>query len=332
MNTEKPYRTLLYYCYTPIADPELFREEHHLFCLSLNLRGRIIVASEGLNGTVSGLAADCESYMAAVKADPRFAHIDFKSEATDEHTFTKLHVRVKPEIVHSELFHIDPNAKTGVHLSSEEFLKMKDQEDVVLLDVRSNYEHSVGKFKNAVTLDIENFRDFPGKITELEHLKNKKVITYCTGGIKCEKASAFLLEQGFENVYQLHGGIIKYGIEAGGEDFEGKCYVFDNRVVADVNTVNPTVISKCCVCGTASDRMVNCANPECNEHLPMCEACGEKMQGACSQACMEHPKKRPYDGTGYYQKNTIAYDPYQNARRLAREKRLHAQQLAYSPE
>src|SRR5690606_39433375 len=99
-------------------------------------------------------------------------------------------------------------------------------EDVVILDVRSNYEHNVGKFKNAITLDIENFRDFPSKVNELKDLKGKKVITYCTGGIKCEKASAYLLEQGFENVYQLHGGIIKYGIEEGGEDFEGKCYVF----------------------------------------------------------------------------------------------------------
>jgi UPF0176 protein len=150
------------------------------------------------------------------------------------------------------------------------------------LDVRSNYEHEVGKFKNALTLDIENFRDFPEKVKELEHLKGKKILTYCTGGIKCEKASAFLLEQGFENVYQLHGGIIKYGLEAGGEDFEGKCYVFDNRINADVNKVNPKVISKCHVCETNCDRMINCANPVCNLHAPICEKCGWELDGACS--------------------------------------------------
>ena len=145
---------------------------------------------------------------------------------------------------------------------------------------------------------------------ELAHLKNKKVLTYCTGGIKCEKASAYLLEQGFEDVYQLHGGIIKYGMEAGGEDFEGKCYVFDNRIAVEVNTVNPTIVSSCHVCGTASDRMVNCANPTCNEHLAICESCGWELEGACSTTCKENPDKRPYDGTGYYQKHSNGYNPY----------------------
>jgi UPF0176 protein len=187
---------------------------------------------------------------------------------------------------------------------------------VVLLDVRSNYEHHLGKFKNAVTLDIENFRDFPAKVDELESLKDKKVITYCTGGIKCEKASAFLLEKGFKNVYQLHGGIIKYGIEQGGEDFEGKCYVFDNRVAVDVNKVNPVTISTCYVCGTRSDRMVNCANPECNNHVPLCENCGWAMEGACTDACKAHPHKRPYDGTGYYAKQLNGYDPHRSIPRL----------------
>lgn len=311
----KPYNILLYYCYTTIDDPEQFREEHHLFCLSLDLRGRIIIAGEGLNGTVSGLKTSCEQYMQAVKSDPRFAHIDFKVEESEAHTFQKLYVRTKPEIVHSGLTHIRPQEKTGIHLKPTEFKKIKDQEDVIVLDVRSNYEHKIGKFKNALTLDMENFREFPEKIAELEAYKDKKIITYCTGGIKCEKASAYLLEQGFKEVYQLEGGIIKYGIEEGGEDFEGKCYVFDNRVVTEVNTVNPKVISTCFVCGTISDRMVNCANPECNEHIPICESCGWEMEGACSETCKQHPQKRPYDGTGYYQKELNGYNPYLNVSR-----------------
>jgi UPF0176 protein len=111
-------------------------------------------------------------------------------------------------------------------------------------------------------------------------------------------------------VYQLHGGIIKYGMEAGGEDFEGKCYVFDNRVAVDVNKVNPKVISTCHVCGTPDDRMVNCANPVCNLHVPICEKCGWELEGACSSECKEHPEKRPYDGTGYYQKEMNGYNPF----------------------
>jgi len=311
----KNYSILLYYCYTHIEDPESFREQHHLFCLELNLRGRIIIASEGINGTISGTKEACDHYMKTMKADSRFASIDFKIEEYNQHAFAKLHVRVKNEIVHSGLEHINPTEKTGTHLEPEEFKQLKDQEDVILLDVRSNYEHNVGKFKNAVTLDLENFRDFPDKIKELEKYKDKKIITYCTGGIKCEKASAYLLEQGFENVYQLHGGIIKYGIEEGGEDFEGKCYVFDNRISVDINKVNPTIASTCYICNTLCDRMINCANAECNLHTPMCEKCGWEMEGACSEKCKNEPTKRLYDGTGYYQKKPNGYDPYKGLKR-----------------
>ncbi|MET4105071.1 rhodanese-related sulfurtransferase [Hymenobacter sp. UYP22] len=305
------YLVLLYYCYTPIDNPEQFREEHHRLCLSLNLLGRIIVAAEGLNGTVSGRRADCEEYMRLIKADPRFAALEFKVEEAPAHTFQKLHVRVKSEIVHVGLPHIKPYERTGIHLSPTEFRDLKDQQDVIVLDVRSDYEHSLGRFKNAVTLDIENFREFPEKVQELEQYRGKKILTYCTGGIKCEKASAFLLEQGFEDVYQLHGGIIKYGLEAGGEDFDGKCYVFDGRVAVDVNSVNPTVISRCHHCRTPSDRMVNCANPHCNAHVPLCETCGAQLEGACSTTCQQHPDKRPYDGTGTYPKVSNHYNPEQ---------------------
>lgn len=306
------YQVLLYYCYTPIENPEQFRDEHHRLCLELGLLGRIIVAHEGLNGTVSGTRENCAAYRTAVLADPRFAALEFKVDEVPAHTFQKLHVRVKPEIVHSSLRHVRPQQQTGQHLSPLEFKALKDRDDVVVVDVRSDYEYNLGRFKNAVTLDMENFRDFPDRAERLKEFKDKKILTYCTGGVKCEKASAYLLELGFENVYQLHGGIIKYGIEAGGEDFEGQCYVFDNRVAVEVNRVNPTVISRCQGCQQPSERLVNCANPHCNAHLPLCESCAEQQQGACSLACAVHPDKRPYDGTGAYPKRSNHYQPGQS--------------------
>lgn len=299
------YNTLLYYCYSPIANAEQFATDHLNFCKSLGLVGRIIVADEGLNGTVSGTVEACKTYMEHVHADERFAKTEFKIDEVNEPSFIKMHCRYKSEIVHSGLRDksiIDPNKQTGKYLEPKEFAEMIDQEDVVVVDVRSNYEHNLGKFKNAITFDIDNFRDFPDQINALAQYKDKKIMTYCTGGIKCEKASALLLHHGFKDVYQLHGGIIKYGKEAGGKDFEGKCYVFDNRIAVDVNSVNPKIISTCYNCGTTTPKMINCANPECNEHITQCDDCGDKLQGCCSEQCTTHPRKRPYDGTGYYVK------------------------------
>ncbi len=232
----KAFQTLLFYQYTPIADPEFFAAEHQRFCEKNGLLGRIIVASEGLNGTVSGTVLQIRKYKDHLRCMPAFANLEFKIDEVDAPSFERLYVRVKPEIVHSGLTGdklIDPNRRTGIHLKPEEVDQMLGREDVVFLDVRSNYEHEVGRFRGARTLDIDHFRDFPARIAEIEDLKDKKVVTYCTGGIKCEKASGFLLEQGFKEVYQVEGGIVKYAKETGGSGFEGKLYVFDNRVVGN---------------------------------------------------------------------------------------------------
>ncbi len=301
----KPYQTLLFYKYTRIPDAAEFAQQHLAFCERLGIVGRIIVSEEGLNGTISGTVVQCKKYMDQVTGNALFEGIDFKVDEVDTPSFERLYVRVKPEIVHSSLRGIelvDPTETTGIHLKPHEVLEMLDDEDVVFLDVRSNYESNVGRFKNAIALDIDNFRDFPEKLKEIEGLKDKKVVTYCTGGIKCEKASGYLVKNGFKNVYQVEGGVVKYAKETGGKDFEGKLYVFDNRVVVDVNNVNPSVISTCKICGTPSAHMVNCANAVCNEHFVLCETCGWKMEGCCSEACMQAPGKRAYDGTGYYQR------------------------------
>ena len=308
------YQILLFYCYTKINNPEKFREKHHFFCIENNIRGRIIISSEGINGTVSGKIEDCEKYMNNFKKNKLFKNLEFKIDNYNSNTFQKLHVRLKNEIVNSGIKNIDVTKETGKYIEPSEFKEILNNEpkDTIILDVRSNYEHEIGKFKNAITLDLENFRFFSDKIDEIEKTidKSKKVITYCTGGIKCEKASSFLIKKGFKNVYQLHGGIIKYGIEEGGENFHGKCYVFDNRIVKDINKINPTVISKCLVTGEKTDRMVNCANAECNKHFPLSEKGAEKFKGCCSKECMLSPKIRKYDGTGFYQRKMNGYNPY----------------------
>jgi UPF0176 protein len=299
----KNYLVLAYYYYTPIQNPEEFTAQHLKYCKEIGLRGRIYIAQEGINGTVSGTKEVCELYMNNLKADSRFSGVEFKIDEHSGHAFNRMHVRTKTEIVHSGLRDpnvIDPNKQTGKHLRGDEFLTLKDREDVVILDVRSNYETRLGKFKNSVTLDMENFREFPEKIAELEQYRDKTIVTCCTGGIKCEKASALLLKEGFKDVYQLHNGIIGYAKDTGGKDFDGVLYVFDGRVSVPVNEVNPTAIAACTRCGTATIRSLNCANVDCNEQFSMCEPCAEEMEGACSTECKVAPGKREYNGTGYY--------------------------------
>lgn len=299
----KNYLVLAYYYYTLIEQPDEFTAQHLKYCKEIGLRGRIYIAHEGINGTVSGPKEICERYMNDLKADPRFSGIEFKADEHDGHAFNRMHVRTKTEIVHSGLRDpkvIDPTKETGKHLRGDEFLALKDREDVVIVDVRSNYETRLGRFKNSVTLDIENFREFPEKIAELEQYKNKTIVTCCTGGIKCEKASALLIKEGFKDVYQLHNGIIGYAKDTGGKDFDGVLYVFDGRVAVPINEVNPTAIATCSKCGTPTTRSLNCANVDCNEQFNMCESCSEEMEGACSIECKVAPGKREYNGTGYY--------------------------------
>lgn len=298
------FEILLYYKFVPIPDPEQIREEQFAICESLGLKGRILVAKEGINGTVSGPFAKTLAYRQFMETHPVFQGIEFKIDKAEDHSFLKLHVRVKDEIVRFEVDGVDPSADTGPYVEPEEFREVLKQaetdENIVILDARSNYEHRVGKFKNAITFDIDNFRELPDKLDEMESLRGKKIYTYCTGGIKCEKVTAWMRQEGFEDVYQLHGGIVRYGKEAGGEDFEGSCYVFDQRVVVPVNSVNPSVAGNCRLCSNSTEKMINCANPACNEHFLICDNCADELEGCCSIECKENPRRRIYDGKGYY--------------------------------
>ena len=294
------FQILLYYRYNPIPDAEAFTEEHRAFCEELGLHGRILIGDEGINGTVSGPTASTERYMEALRADERTSGIEFKVDPGEEHVFPKLSIKYRPEIVTLGLDgekDIDPNALTGKHLSPKEWEKAMQEEGVIVLDGRNNYESAVGRFKGAICPDVENFRDFPEWIREnLADQKEAKVLTYCTGGIRCEKLSGLLLQEGFQNVSQLDGGIINYGKdpETQGKDFEGLCYVFDERVVVESNfTDTRTVISRCWKCDEPSPRYRNCAWPKCNRQFFLCESCEENVNRFCCEACEEGAKQDP---------------------------------------
>ena len=208
-----PYMVLLYYKYVPIANPERFVEDHRLLCQQLGLKGRILVAEEGINGTVAGEVGPIQQYQAALRSDQRFADLEFKISSGDASTFPKLMIKVRKEIVTLGLKEdVDPNENTGTHLSPESWKQMIDEggDEVILFDARNRYESDVGFFEGALRPEIEHFRDLPKVVDDYAHLKGKKILMYCTGGIRCEKASALFQKEGFENVYQLHGGIVSY--------------------------------------------------------------------------------------------------------------------------
>ena len=316
----KPFQTLLFYKYARVDNAEAYKDEHLAFCKSLNLMGRVLIGDEGINGTVSGTIDSCKQYMDYLSNDARFTGIEFKIDEEDAPSFSKMHVRYKKEIVHFGQPDVNVWEMTGRFLEPNEWQKQMHDPDAVVIDMRNMVEWEAGKFKNAVTLDVDTFRDIPNHLDELEQYKDKKILAYCTGGIRCEKATAFLIQRGFKNVFHLHGGIIRYGKEAGGKDFDGKCYVFDNRLTVDVNTVNPEIISHCRKCNSPSVHFINCANPECNEHFILCETCATEMEGSCSEECKAHPRRRIYDGTGYYQKHNQEYQTEKARKKWMMEK------------
>jgi UPF0176 protein len=302
MNTEtaaNSYQVLLYYKFVAIPEPMAYRDEHFQICENLGLKGRILIASEGINGTVSGTVEATNAYMEYMENHPYFAGTEFKIDAYHTHAFHKLHVRYKKELVNLGAPFIPPGAP---YIEPEEMLNIleNEPEDAVIIDTRSEYEYKVGRFKNAIGFNIQHFRDINAYLDEFEKYKDKKIITYCTGGIRCEKLTPLLLRRGFKNIYQLHGGIIRYGKETGGKYFEGQCYVFDDRVVIPINVVNPTTIGRCQVCQAPTETFINCANADCNKHFLLCFSCQQKLQGCCSEICMQSPKRRVWDGKGMY--------------------------------
>ncbi|MEC6747796.1 rhodanese-related sulfurtransferase [Marinilactibacillus sp. XAAS-LB27] len=291
------YRVLLYYKYVDIENPEQFRDQHLELCKSLNLKGRILVSEEGINGTVSGTIQETEQYMEAMRSDSRFEDTMFKIDEADGHSFKKMHVRYRPEIVSLDLGEDDlnPNELTGAYLEPQEFRAALEDENTIVLDARNDYEFDLGHFRGAIRPDIKSFRELPEWIKEnKEKFMDKKVVTYCTGGVRCEKFSGWLLKEGFKDVAQLHGGIHNYGTnpETQGELWDGKMYVFDERISVEINRKEKTVIARDWFDNTPCERYINCGNPFCNRQIISSEDNEDKYLRGCTHDCRISPENR----------------------------------------
>lgn len=272
------YQILLFYKYVHISNPEEVKVWLRELCQKLNLKGRLIVASEGLNITLEGKTEDTEIFIKEMEKDPRFLNIHMKRSEGTGNAFPKLSVKVRSEIVslHLGTCDVDPNETTGIHLSPEDLHKwISDKKEFYIVDMRNAYEHAVGKFAGSICPPMENFRDLPKLLKTIAHLKDKTVLTVCTGGVRCEKASGYLLTQGFTDVYQLDGGIVSYMEKYPNEDFEGKLYVFDGRVAMGFYTDDPKhkIIGVCESCGAPSENIVDCREFGCNGQFIICANC-----------------------------------------------------------
>jgi UPF0176 protein len=290
---------ILYYKFAAIHEPKLFAKAHKEFCRSLNLMGRVYVSDEGINGTLAGTTEAIELYKRELAVMSEFEGTQFKEDLSDSIPFAKLIVKYRPEIVSLKAdVEIKPFERRGNHLTPSQWRKVMETEtDYVMIDARNNYESKIGHFEGAILPDLENFYDFPQWLNEVENEipKEKKVLMYCTGGIRCEKFSLLMEAKGWKDVYQLDGGIINYGKVEGGAHFKGKCFVFDDRLVVPVNPAEEEPIAACEISGRPADTYLNCANMDCNKLFVCCPEAADKYKGCCSQECMDAPRVRPFD-------------------------------------
>jgi len=289
-----------------LEDPTVVRDWIFGLCQKYNIKGRLIVAAEGINFTFEGKTADTETFLVDMQKDERygmlFQNIHFKRSVGDGTSFPKLSVKVREEIVTGNLgvCDIDPNVVTGKHLPPTELHTwIHEGKEIYIIDMRNAYEHKVGKFAGSICPSLENFRDLPKIIETIAHLKHKTVVTVCTGGVRCEKASGYLITQGFSDVYQLDGGIVSYMELYPNEDFEGKLYVFDRRVMMGFYTDDPKhkIIGICDHCAATSEDYINCANKVCNRHIILCEQCqtdtvAKHGKRICPDGCLPAKKVR----------------------------------------
>lgn len=282
--------TISFYRYVIIAAPEITRDELYAGWKELNVLGRIYIAREGINAQMSVPDFNWEIFKEKLQANPYFKDVPIKIAVDDNgKSFYKLAVKVRSKIVADGL---DDNAfdvtNVGKHLTAEEFNEAMGEPGTIVVDMRNHYESEIGKFEGAITPDADTFRDeLPMAVDMLKDKKDKKVLLYCTGGIRCEKASAYFKHNGFTDVNQLYGGIIEYarqvkvkGLES---KFKGKNFVFDERLG---ERISDEIISTCHQCGKTCDTHTNCANEDCHLLFIQCSECGEKYNGCCTPECM----------------------------------------------
>jgi UPF0176 protein len=287
----EPRTTLSFYKYFTVADPNAFRDDLYQRLESLSLFGRIYVAHEGINAQVSVPQSRFEDFKNSLYSYEPLNGIRLNIAVDDDgKSFWVLKVKVRPKIVADG---IDAPAfnpsRMGTHLKAAEFNKLAEEPDTIIVDMRNHYEYEVGHFEQAIEVPSDTFRDqLPMAVKMLEDKRDKNIVMYCTGGIRCEKASAYLLHNGFKNVFQLEGGIIEYARKAKEENlplkFIGKNFVFDGRLGERITN---DVIAVCHQCGNPCDDHTNCRNEACHMLFIQCTACAEKYEGCCSDACLE---------------------------------------------
>jgi len=275
-------KIILYYGFAPVTDPEAVRLWQTTLCESLGLKGRILISRHGINGTLGGDMSALKSYVKQTKQYPGFKKIDFKWSDGEGDDFPRLSVKVREELVSFGVageIEVDTNGVIdgGKHLTPEEVHKLIETrgEEVVFFDGRNAYEAKIGKFKNAVVPAVKTTKDFIGEIDsgKYEYLKKKPVVTYCTGGIRCEILSSVMKKRGFEEVYQIEGGIVRYGEKYGDAGYwEGSLYTFDGRMTVDFSP-ETKVIGECDVCGSPTKSFTNCANQSCHQLYLLCGNC-----------------------------------------------------------
>ena len=284
--------TISFYKYFKISDPETFRNKLFLFWDSIDVLGRIYVAHEGINAQLSVPADHFETFKSHLDSINFLKNIRLNvAIEQNQFSFLKLKVKVRDKIV-SDGLNDDTfdSSDIGIHVNASEFNSLIEDDNTVVVDMRNHYESEIGHFKNAVTPDVDTFRESLDLIEEdlKSHKKTKKLVMYCTGGIRCEKASAYMLHHGFKNVFHLEGGIINYANkikEAGLESkFKGKNFVFDDRLG---EKITEDIIAKCHQCGAPCDTHTNCKNDGCHLLFIQCPTCAETYAGCCTQACTD---------------------------------------------
>lgn len=279
-------KILLFYNYTEFTYPKRIQKWQQQICNDLGLKGRILIAKEGLNGTVGGTVEATERYKEIMKAHPQLGNTDFKESPGGADCFPRMQVLVKDEIVHLGVpkgAHIE---HTGVHLTADQTHELLNNkpEDLIVLDTRNDYEYKIGSFRDAVKPDIKSFREFPAYIdAHVDEFKDKQVLMFCTGGVRCERATAYLKEKGVaKEVYQIEGGIHRYAEKYPDGHFRGKNYVFDGRIAVPVND---DVLAECSLCPKPCDDYTNCINAQCNKHYIACVDCVSTYNNCCSTEC-----------------------------------------------